>query len=71
MKTMKIQPNTSSLMVNTIFNIFWHSIYGLAVLFLFVARIRLSIRDFFEVSTGPQRTGDLTVGKGLMETPVH
>jgi hypothetical protein len=68
---MKTQPNSSNLMVNTIFYIFWHAIYGLAALFLFVARIQLSIREFFEVSARPQRAGNLTVGKGLLETPVH
>jgi len=68
---MKIQPNASSLMINAIFNIFWHTIYGLAASFLFVARIRLSIREFFEISARPQRARDLTVGKGLLETPVH
>jgi len=68
---MNNQPNTSSLMVNSIFYIFWHSIYGLAALFLFVARIQLSIREFFEVSARPQQSGNLTVGKNLLETPVH
>jgi hypothetical protein len=68
---MKTQPNASSLMFNSIFCIFWNAIYGLAALFLFVARIRLSIGEFFEVSARPQRSGDLTVGKGLLETPVH
>jgi hypothetical protein len=68
---MKTQPNTTSIMANGIFNIFWHSIYGLAVLLLFVARIRLSIREFFEISVAPQRTGNLAVGKSLLETAVH
>jgi len=68
---MNTQPNTSHLMVNAIFYIFWHSIYGLAALFLFIAKIQLSIRDFFEVSARPQQSGNLTVGKGLLETPVH
>ena len=69
---MKTQSNSSSsLMVNVIFNIFWHAIYGLALVFLFVAKVRLSIREFFEISAEPQRTGELAVGKGLMETPVH
>ena len=68
---MKTQPNTSNLMVNSVFYIFWHAIYGLAALLLFVAKIRLSIREFFEFSARPQQAGDLTVSKGLLETPVH
>jgi hypothetical protein len=68
---MKTASNTTSLMTNSIFYIFWQAIYGLAASFLLVAKIRLSIREFFEFSARPQQAGDLTVGKGLLETPVH
>jgi hypothetical protein len=65
---MRIQANIIKFIVNPVFYMLWHAVYSLAVLLLFVARIRLAIEEVYVISVKPQTTGRLTVSQNLIET---
>jgi hypothetical protein len=67
---MNIQANIIKLIVNPIFYMLWRAVYTLAVLFLFIARIHLTIKDWFVISAKPQSVNGLAVSQNLMGTPV-
>ena len=67
---MSLQENFIKLIVNPVVYLLWHAVYALAVLFLFVAKIGLAIKELSLISVEPKTSGELTVRHGLIETSV-
>jgi hypothetical protein len=67
---MRIQEKIVKFVVNPVFYMLWHAVYTLAILLLFVARIRLAIKELCEIPVRSQTVGGLTVSQNLMGTPL-